>query len=102
MSATPVPCSAPTSATSTTTVHTRASISTHPTTTQTWSSRSTHQYGEDESSASWSTSTHEPPDPTMRAQVKAMRRVLAPYSVAAMDGLVPGAIAQPVLEALAV
>jgi hypothetical protein len=54
----------------TTTVHTRASTSTHPTTTETWSSRSMHRYGEDESSAAWSTSTHEPPDLSPEPQVR--------------------------------
>src|SRR6266545_237552 len=48
MSVTPVPCSAFTSATSTTTDHTRASINTRPTTTLPSSSPSTHRYGEDE------------------------------------------------------
>jgi hypothetical protein len=39
----------------------------HPTMTRTWSSRSMHRYGEDESSAAWSTSTHEPRDSITRA-----------------------------------
>jgi putative transposase len=51
-------------------LHTRASTSTHPTTIQTWSSLSTHRYGEDESSAAWSTSTHEPPDRSPEPQVR--------------------------------
>lgn len=57
-----MPCSARTNGTSTITVHTRASSSTHPTTTPKSSSRSTHRCGEGESSAAWSTSTHGPPD----------------------------------------
>lgn len=48
---TPAPSSASTNATSTTTGHTRASISTHPTTTQAWSSPSTHLFDDDNSSA---------------------------------------------------
>jgi hypothetical protein len=54
--------SAHTNATSTTTVHTRASTSTHPTTIQPSSSRSILRYAEDEFSAAWSTNTHGPHD----------------------------------------
>src|SRR5213593_2544527 len=68
-----LPCSAPTRLTSMTTVHIRASASTHPTTTRTWSSRSTRRYGDDESSAAWSTSTHERPDPITRVTAQRPR-----------------------------
>src|SRR6266487_435447 len=68
-----LPCSASTRLTSMTTVHIRASASTHPTTTRTWSSRSTRRYGDDESSAAWSTSTHERPDPITRVTAQRPR-----------------------------
>jgi putative transposase len=68
-----VPCSARTSGTSTTTVHTRASTSTRPITTPTWSSRSTRRCGADEFSAAWSTNTHGPPDVQTSRSSQAMR-----------------------------
>jgi hypothetical protein len=61
-----VPCWTPTSAISTTIAHIKVSSNTHPTTIRTWSSPSMPRYGEHDSSAAWSTSTHEPPDPITR------------------------------------
>src|SRR3954447_12224313 len=52
--------------TSTTTVHTRVSLSGPPTTTQA-SSHPAARYGERDSSAASSTSTDEPPDPISKA-----------------------------------
>ena len=49
-------------------VHTRASTSTHPATTQTWS-RSTARFGEHESSAESSTNTDERPELVSKATV---------------------------------
>jgi hypothetical protein len=49
-------------------VHTRASTSTHPATTQTWS-RSTARFGEPESSAESSTNTDERPELVSKATV---------------------------------
>src|SRR3954447_23943447 len=58
---------ATTSVTSTSTAHTRAWTSTHPTTTPTWSLRSTARCGEHDSSAVSSTSTDERPNAISKA-----------------------------------
>src|ERR1700737_1675906 len=67
----------PTSATSTPIVHIRAGTNGRPTTTRAWSCRSTRPYGDNVSSAAYSTNTNEQPDHNYKRAGHGQRGVLA-------------------------
>src|ERR1700704_403224 len=67
----------PTSATSTAIVHIRAGINGRPTTTRAWSCQSTRPYGDNVSSAAYSTNTNEQPDHNYKRAGHGQRGVLA-------------------------